>query len=62
MLRLVNGCLLVLLALLLRKLCWCLRWLWCYRRGREAPAPIPFLPRQTGRVFEEHLDKKREED
>ena len=42
--KLVNLALIVLLVLLLRKLVWCIRWLWCYYRDREVPEPIPFLP------------------
>ena len=34
----VSLLLVVLLALLVRKLIWCLRWLWCHHRGRETPA------------------------
>lgn len=43
------------LILLLRKLIWCLRWLWCYYHNKELPENISALPRQSGRVFEEHL-------
>jgi hypothetical protein len=53
--RLLQWALSILLLLLLRKLLWCLRWLWCWRRGRETPPPIAFLPLRTGRVFEEHV-------
>ena len=42
--ELINLAGLLLLALLIRKLVWCLRWLWCYYHGRETPAPISFLP------------------
>ena len=48
----VSLLLVVLLALLVRKLIWCLRWLWCYHRGRETPAPVPFLPGRGGRNFD----------
>ena len=51
----------VLLLLLLRKLLWCLRWLWCYYHGKEVPAPISFLPQQTGRIFEHHIQEREEE-
>ena len=40
MLKLINITGILLLLVLLRKLCWCLRWLWCRKRGRELPAPI----------------------
>lgn len=59
--ELVNLAGLLLLALLLRKLAWCLRWLWCYYRGRETPAPISFLPRRTGERFDQHVRQAREE-
>ena len=55
----VSLLLVVLLALLVRKLIWCLRWLWCYHRGRETPAPIPFLPRLAGRNFDAHVRQAR---
>lgn len=54
--------LLVLLILLVRKLVWCVRWLWRYYHGRETPDPIPFLPRRAGRNFEEHVRRARAED
>ena len=59
--ELINLAGIVLLALLLRKLIWCLRWLWCYYRGRRTPAPISFLPRRSGRIFEEHVRRARKE-
>lgn len=62
--NLVKLLLAVLLLLLLRKLVWCLRWLWCWYHGRETPEPIPFLPRRTGDTFRGHLqggDKDEEE-
>lgn len=53
----------ILLVLLLRKLIWCLRWLWCYYHGKEAPEPISFLPQQSGRIFESHIrDAERQEE
>lgn len=55
----VSLLLVVLLALLVRKLIWCLRWLWCHHRGRETPAPIPFLPRRAGRNFDTHVRQAR---
>ena len=60
--ELINVAGIALLALLLRKLVWCLRWLWCYYRGRETPAPIAFLPRRTGETFEEHVRQARAEE
>ena len=53
--ELINLAGLLLLALLIRKLVWCLRWLWCYYHGRETPAPISFLPRRTGETFDAHV-------
>ena len=53
--ELVNIVLIALLLLLLRKLVWCLRWLWCYHHGRETPEPISFIPRRTGETFAGHI-------
>ena len=62
-LRIVNAVLIIVLLLLVRKLIWCLRWLWCYRHGREVPEPISFLPQQSGRVFDRHVqDTERDEE
>ena len=33
--ELINLAGIALLALLIRKLVWCLRWLWCYYHGQE---------------------------
>ena len=55
LLTFVNLALTVILLLLVRKLVWCLRWLWCYHHGQEVPEPISFLPQQSGRVFERHV-------
>ena len=52
----------LLLALLVRKLVWCLRWLWCYYHGREVPEPISFLPRRTGGTFRGHVDRATAEE
>lgn len=60
--ELINVAGIALLALLLRKLVWCLWWLWCYYHGRETPAPISFLPRRTGETFEEHVRQARAEE
>ena len=59
--ELINVALIALLALLIRKLAWCLRWLWCYYHGKETPAPISFLPRRTGETFDAHVRQAREE-
>lgn len=53
--KLIKIFLFVLLLLLLRKLFWCLKWLWCYHHGQETPDPIPFLPRRTGDTFLGHI-------
>lgn len=57
--ELVNILLIALLLLLVRKLIWCLRWLWCYYHGRETPAPISFFPRRTGETFDGHVRRAR---
>ena len=59
--ELVNILLIALLLLLVRKLIWCLRWLWCYYHDKETPAPIPFFPRRTGETFDGHVRQAREE-
>ena len=59
--ELINILLTALLLLLLRKLCWCLKWLWCYYHGREVPDPISFLPRRTGEIFDGHIRGGEEE-
>ena len=58
--KLLNILLVALLLLLVRKLVWCLRWLWCYYHGQETPAPISFLPGRTGETFEGHVHQARE--
>lgn len=54
-LKVIRLALAILLLLLLRKLLWCLRWLWCYYHDKEVPAPISFLPQRSGSIFEGHL-------
>jgi hypothetical protein len=54
----IQGILLVLLLVLLRKLIWCLRWLWCYTRGKELPEERSLLPQQSGDLFEKHIRDK----
>jgi hypothetical protein len=56
--ELINILGIALLALLVRKLIWCL---WCYYRGRKTPEPIPFLPRRSGTLFSDHVRQAREE-
>lgn len=60
--ELVNILLIALLLLLVRKLIWCLRWLWCYYHGRETPAPISFFPRRTGETFDRHIQGRDKEE
>ena len=55
--ELINILGIAVLALLARKLIWCFRWLWCYHHGRQTPEPISFLPRRSGRTFDEHVDQ-----
>ena len=60
--ELLNILLIALLLLLLRKLIWCLRWLWCYYHGKETLAPISFFPPRTGEGFQGHIQRTREDD
>ena len=60
--ELLNILLIALLLLLLRKLIWCLRWLWCDYHGKETLAPISFFPRRTGEGFQGHIQRTREDD
>ena len=60
--KLINILLIALLLLLVRKLIWCLRWLWCYYHGQETPAPISFLPRRSGETFAGHIQKPEDEE
>ena len=60
--KIVNLALVIALALLVRKLVWCIRWLWCYYHGREVPDPIPFVPRRSGKIFEEHLPQEESDE
>ena len=60
--ELLNILLIALLLLLLRKLIWCLRWLWYYYHGKETLAPISFFPRRTGEGFQGDIQRTREDD
>ena len=60
--KLINILLIALLLLLVRKLAWCLRWLWCDYRGKETPEPISFLPRRSGETFAGHIQKPEDEE
>ena len=60
--ELVNLAGAALLLLLIRKLAWCIQWLWCYYHGREMPEPISFLPHRSGKDFDEHVRQAREQD
>lgn len=48
MLKVFNVIGVIVLLLLLRKLIWCLRWLWCWKHDRETPPPIGWLPSRDG--------------
>ena len=52
----------IVLLLLLRKLIWCLRWLWCWKHDRETPPPIGWLPSRDGGRFDAHVQKFDGED
>lgn len=57
----INGLLILILLFILRKLIWCLRWLWCYYHGKEVPEPIATLPQRSGSRFERHVEQAVEE-
>ena len=61
-LKVVNALLVAVLVLLVRKLVWCLRWLWCYYHDLEVPREISFLPRRSDTVFEDHLPRQDKEE
>jgi hypothetical protein len=61
MLKLVNIALVIVLLLLLRKLLWCVRWLWRYYHGQEVPDPIGWLPGKSGETFDDHVRQAEEE-
>ena len=52
MLKVFNVIGVIVLLLLLRKLIWCLRWLWCWKHDRETPPPIGWLPSRDGGRFD----------
>ena len=60
--ELLNILLTALLLLLVRKLVWCLRWLWCWYHGKETPEPISFIPRRSGETFAGHIRKPDDEE
>lgn len=60
--RWVNIVLILILLLLLRKLVWCLRWLWCYYHGVDTPEPIGWLPQRSGAQFDTHAQRGDDED
>lgn len=47
MLKVFNVIGVIVLLLLLRKLIWCLRWLWCWKHDRRPRRPIGWLPSRT---------------
>ena len=58
MLKAINILGVLALFLLLRKLIWCLRWLWCWKHDRETPPPIDWLPSRDGDRFDAHVQKR----
>ena len=62
MLKLFNVIGIIIQLLLLRKLVWCLRWLWCWKHDRETPPPIGWLPSRDGGRFDAHVRKRDGED
>lgn len=60
--RIVNVALIAVLLLVVRKLVWCLRWLWCYYHGKETPDPISLLPQQSGRIFDGHVQSREKDE
>ena len=58
MLKVFNVVGVIVLLLLLRKLIWCLRWLWCWKHDRETPPPIGWLPSRDGGRFDAHVQKR----
>ena len=60
--KILNLALIVVLVLLVRKLIWCIRWLWCYYHGQEVPDPVPFVPRRSGKIFEGHLPQEEHDE
>lgn len=60
--EIINIVLIALLLLLVRKLVWCLRWLWCYYHGKDTPEPISFIPHRTGEAFDRHIQRGNEEE
>lgn len=60
--ELLSLALTALLLLLLRKLFWCLKWLWHYYHGKETPEPISFFPRRSGELFEGHISQNDKEE
>ena len=62
MLKLFNVIGIIILLLLLRKLVWCLRWLWRWKHDRETPPPIGWLPSRDGGRFDAHVQKRDGED
>ena len=62
MLKAINILGVLALFLLLRKLIWCLWWLWCWKHDRETPPPIGWLPNRDGGRFDAHVQKRDGED
>ena len=62
MLKAINILGVLALFLLLRKLIWCLRWLWCWKHDRETPPPIGWLPNRDGGRFAAHVEEHDKEE
>mgnify|MGYP007085222487 FL=1 len=62
MLKVFNVVGVIVLLLLLRKLIWCLRWLWCWKHDRETPPPIDWLPNRDGGRFAAHVEEHDKEE
>ena len=62
MLKAINILGVLALFLLLRKLIWCLRWLWCWKHDRETPPPIGWLPNRDGDRFAAHVEEHDKEE
>ena len=50
------------LILLVRKLMWCLRWLWCYYHDKPLPREISWIPGRSGGRFERHIQQREEDE
>lgn len=58
MLKVFNVIGVIVLLLLLRKLIWCLRWLWCWKHDRRPRRPSAGCPAGTVARFDAHMQKR----